>query len=66
MCTLHTMLAFVVFGCGEVVGGKRTKTNMMAVYYNLKYNLTIGKYSTSLAFRVCIMVTFKGTKCPEP
>lgn len=37
MCTLHTMLAFVVFGCGEVVGGKRTKTNMMAICYNLKY-----------------------------
>lgn len=44
MCTLHTVLAFVVFWWEVVVvGGRRSKTNMMAIDYNLTYNLTIGK-----------------------
>lgn len=44
MCTLHTVLVFVVFWWEVVVvGDRRSKTNMMAIDYNLTYNLTIGK-----------------------
>lgn len=34
-----------------VVGGRITKTNMMAIDYNLTYNLTIGKNATSLGMK---------------
>lgn len=52
MCTLHTVLAFVVFWWEVVVvGDRRSKTNMMAIDYNLTYNLTIGKNSTSLGIK---------------
>lgn len=52
MCTLHTVLAFVVFLVGGGGGrGRRSKTNMMAIDYNLTYNLTIGKNSTSLGIK---------------